>query len=299
MLVKKGMYFNPTFHGNRYWTRVASPHATEWADYVVRLSDDPGLAFVPEEERKAWLRPAPLSGKLEPKPMDREAQGMKNVLEFTKRFAADGGKFVAGPDTGGYDHGMVPGLALHFEMQSLVDAGLTPMQALQSATKWPAELLHKEKDWGTLEPGKIADIVLVEGDPLANIGATRNIQMVIKDGQILDTRFDPKFANPLPRPVYADPATMGPAVSSISPKAAREGDGDVTLQLSGKNFTNHSIVRFDVSDLPTQFVSTTKLTAVVKRALLMRPGTYAVTVVNPGSGGGTSVPVYFLLNFKQ
>src|SRR5579885_2321877 len=60
LLIEKGVYVNPTFAGNRYWTRIAAPQAKEWADVVAKFYDDPRTAFVPEEERKAWLRAAPV-----------------------------------------------------------------------------------------------------------------------------------------------------------------------------------------------------------------------------------------------
>ena len=130
------------------------------------------------------------------------------------------------------------GLALHTEMEGLVDAGLTPMQAILGSTKWAAELLHKEKDLGTVEAGKLADLILVNGNPLQDIRATRNIQLVIKDGKVVDTALDPKFLNPLPRPTFADDPLgyRGPEISSIAPKIAREGDSSVTLEVSGKRF---------------------------------------------------------------
>jgi imidazolonepropionase-like amidohydrolase len=93
------------------------------------------------------------------------------------------------------------GLAMHIEMEALVDAGLTPMQAILSSTRWPAELLHKEKDLGTIAPGKIADVVVIQGDPLADIRVTRNIRTVIMDGRVLDTALDPNFRTPIPRPL--------------------------------------------------------------------------------------------------
>jgi imidazolonepropionase-like amidohydrolase len=300
LCVKNGVYFNPTIWGNRYWTRVASPHAKEWAALVAKFHDDPALTFVPRDERNAWLRAAPTpKNTMNARQEEQQAKALKNTADFIKRYAAAGGKFVAGPDTGGYDHAMVAGLALHLEMETLVDLGLTPMQAIQSVTKWPAELLHKEKDLGTVEAGKIADLIVIDGDPLVNISRTRNIALVIKDGQVIDTSLDPSFKNPLPRPVYIDPATQGPEVSGITPKAAHAGDTEVLLRLNGKNFKNDSLVRFDVTDLPTQFVSTSELSAKVSTVLLKKFGTYAITVVNPGSGGGTSVPAYFLVNFNK
>ena len=68
--------------------------------------------------------------------------------------------------------------------------------------KWrKAELLHKDKDLGTIAPGRIADIILIDGDPVADIRATRKIRTVIMDGKTVDTTLDPNFKNPIPRPV--------------------------------------------------------------------------------------------------
>ena len=68
---------------------------------------------------------------------------------------------------------------------------MTPMQALQAATGWAAECLGREADLGTVEPGKLADLVVVAGDPLADISVLRDparIALVIKDGQIAANR---------------------------------------------------------------------------------------------------------------
>jgi len=94
---------------------------------------------------------------------------------------------------------IVPGLSLHFEMQMLTDMGITPMKAIQGATLWAAEVIGQQKDLGSVQPGKLADFTIVEGNPLADIAATRNVRMVIKDGQVVDTSYDPKWVNPLPR----------------------------------------------------------------------------------------------------
>jgi len=222
---------------------------------------------------------------------------MQKVRAFIKKYAQAGGKFVAGSDSGTED---VPGLWTHYEMQSLVDAGLTPMQAILSATKWPAELFHLEKELGTIEVGKKGDVIVIAGDPLANITATRNILWVVKDGQVVDTTYDPNFKNPLPRTANVDEAgpEEGPAISTLTPIQARQGDPDVTFRIGGRDFTPRSVVRFDTTNLNTQFVSGSELTATIPRRLLQTPGTYALTVVNPGSGGGASNVVYFLVDFR-
>jgi imidazolonepropionase-like amidohydrolase len=80
----------------------------------------------------------------------------------------------------------VPGFGLHEELALLVEAGLTPMQALQSATSSAAEFLAKEKDSGTVAAGKYADLVLLDGDPLQNIRNTGKIRALVVRGRYLD-----------------------------------------------------------------------------------------------------------------
>jgi len=97
-----------------------------------------------------------------------------------------GVKVVAGTDAGGHGHPANAG-----ELECLVKAGMTPMQALQAATGWAAECLGWEEELGTLAPGKLADLVVVNGDPLADMGVLRdskNIALVIKDGAIAANR---------------------------------------------------------------------------------------------------------------
>src|SRR6185436_10165753 len=77
---------------------------------------------------------------------------------------------LAGTDKGAFF--AFPGFSLHDELQELVNAGLTPLEALQAATLNPAEFLHKEKELGTVEKGKIADLVLLDANPLENIHNT-------------------------------------------------------------------------------------------------------------------------------
>ncbi|MGA2095098.1 MAG: amidohydrolase family protein, partial [Candidatus Acidiferrum sp.] len=72
------------------------------------------------------------------------------------------------------------------ELALLVEAGLTPMQALQAATKLPAEFLGKSQTQGTIEPGKLADLLLLDANPLVDIHNTQKINSVILLGQLLD-----------------------------------------------------------------------------------------------------------------
>jgi imidazolonepropionase-like amidohydrolase len=78
---------------------------------------------------------------------------------------------------------VVPGFSLHDELALLVNAGFTKLEALQSATIAPARFMDREKDLGTIEPGKFADMVLLEANPLDDINHTRKIAAVVLDGR--------------------------------------------------------------------------------------------------------------------
>ncbi|PYV40569.1 MAG: amidohydrolase, partial [Acidobacteria bacterium] len=78
------------------------------------------------------------------------------------------------------------GFAYQRELELLVEAGLTPLEALVAATKVGAEFLQRSKDLGTLEKGKLADIIAVDGNPLDNISAVRKVSLVIVDGVLID-----------------------------------------------------------------------------------------------------------------
>ena len=79
-----------------------------------------------------------------------------------------------------------PGSSLHEELGLLVRAGLTPMQALQAATKLPAEFLGRLQTQGTIELGKSADLLLLDANPLDDIQNTQKIRAVILRGKLLD-----------------------------------------------------------------------------------------------------------------
>ena len=83
------------------------------------------------------------------------------------------------------------------------------MRALQGMTLWAAEVIGQQKDLGSIEPGKLADFTIIEGDPLADISATRNVRMVIKGGEVVKTAYDPKWTNPIPRRPAAAPRPAG------------------------------------------------------------------------------------------
>src|SRR2546422_9279716 len=108
-----------------------------------------------------------------------------HIASLQKALAA-GVKIVAGTDAGGHEHNINAQ-----ELQYLVEAGLSPMQALQAATGWAAECLGLESEVGTVTPGKRADLVAVDGNPLQNITVLQDVQrikLVLKDGAVWGDR---------------------------------------------------------------------------------------------------------------
>ena len=81
----------------------------------------------------------------------------------------------------------VPGYSLHREIELYVQAGFTPMEAIQAATIVPARAMGVDNESGTVEKGKRGDLVLINGDPLADIHNTRNVEYVITNGAMYHT----------------------------------------------------------------------------------------------------------------
>jgi imidazolonepropionase-like amidohydrolase len=100
--------------------------------------------------------------------------GMKNII---KALHDKGVILVAGTDMG------FPGYSLHRELELYVEAGLTPLQAIQAATIVPAQVMKLDKQYGSLKAGKQADLIIIDGDPLSQIRNIRKVWKVIKEGE--------------------------------------------------------------------------------------------------------------------
>jgi imidazolonepropionase-like amidohydrolase len=282
-MVKQGVYFNPTLVNE--W-RAATPRGQQYAHDAVEMIRDPGLAFVPDDVKHGWTQV--------PK---RQPVGYNNVKEFLRQYAEAGGRIIVGTDA---HLSSIPGLSVHQEMQMLVDAGVPPMKVIEGATLWNAELLKKDKDLGSVEPGKAADFLVIEGNPLADITATQNVRTVIKDGAVMSIQYDPKWVNPIPQPYSVFEERPAPGITKVSPAIVRQGGQTVTLQIQGRKFTPNAVVRFDDTDLPTRFVSATELTATVDAGLLKgAPGSYALYVLNPGLHGTVSETGYLVIDTES
>jgi hypothetical protein len=138
------------------------------------------LADMLPEVQQAWaLRPESFPKNI----TDRDLRFSNYSLAMVKRMFDAGVPIGAGTDT---PIGIaVPGYSLHRELELLVRAGLTPLQAIESATIRPAEFLHLEDKMGTIDVGKRADLVLLNANPLEDIRNTRKIDAVISKGKIV------------------------------------------------------------------------------------------------------------------
>ena len=120
---------------------------------------------------------------------------------------------------GRHDSVHVPGFSLHDELELFVEAGLSPMQALETATTNPALCLGSSKTWGRVRPGYTANLVLLAANPLADISNLTRIDAVVWNGELLDrARLDsmlddaaaPVRAAAAPTPSATPPAPVSP-----------------------------------------------------------------------------------------
>lgn len=110
----------------------------------------------------------------------RAASRFNGLIETIRLLHQSGLRIVAGTDQA------IPGYSLHREIELYVLAGFTPMEAIQSATIVPAQVLGLDKVVGSITPGKRADILIINGDPLADIRNTRNVWKTIAAGAVYD-----------------------------------------------------------------------------------------------------------------
>jgi len=118
-----------------------------------------------------------------PKETEGSLEIHRKNLELVDAMHKGGVGILAGSDFS--DWALVPGIDLHNELALFVEAGFTPMEALQTATLEPAKYLGRLKTQGTIQKGKIADLVLLDADPLEDISHTRKINSVVVRGQFL------------------------------------------------------------------------------------------------------------------
>ncbi|MCP4300977.1 MAG: amidohydrolase family protein [Gammaproteobacteria bacterium] len=138
------------------------------------------LSLMPDDVRKEWQR-AP--DWLPADKAQRDTTFARYTISMIKSMNAAGVPIGAGTDTP-IAHA-IPGYSLHNELEILVTAGLTPLEAIEAATVRPAEFLSLQDQMGSIDVGKVADLVLLDADPLEDINNIRKISAVVSQGRLL------------------------------------------------------------------------------------------------------------------
>ncbi|MBI4338087.1 MAG: amidohydrolase family protein [Chloroflexi bacterium] len=170
--------------------RIAIEAGVDSIDHGSHLDEDPelipmmakkGIFYVPTLTVYVFHRQSK-ARHVQVRALELQPHHVKSVHQAL----AAGVKVVAGTDAGGHDH---PYNAQ--ELQCMVEVGVPPLQAIQTATGWAAECLGMQDQIGTIQPGKLADLVAVDGDPLKDITLLqdpRRIKLVMKGGQVCADR---------------------------------------------------------------------------------------------------------------
>ncbi len=170
-LKKNGTWVTPT---------IASLDITSHPD-AWKL-DDPNLDFVPPSLAKDW-RTSFNDDRMKKRAAWLGRQAV-NDWKLAGELHGGGIPLLVGSDS--LDPFVFPGDSLHRELAELVRAGFTPLEAIHAATRGAAQFLGRERDFGTIETGKTADLVLLDANPLENIANSRKILAVIRNGNYLD-----------------------------------------------------------------------------------------------------------------
>lgn len=200
-MVARHVWYEPTrlvdfywFHQDLYDTTALSPHHPWRSREQSRMMADPEIRVAVLESEAAQAR-------------------------FIKRFYDAGGMVLAGSD-----EVPLPPFGVTEEVRLLVEAGLPPLAALQAATINAARAMHWEDRLGSIEVGKLADLVLLDADPLADITNVRRIHAVVADGRFLDRATLDAFLRRVQTPVDTSrPPNNGLLQTPHTPAASRVG----------------------------------------------------------------------------
>ena len=273
------------------WLRPLSPSAHRLREKENQILNDP------EADLPAAVRAVTdnsydkLLKRYTPEQRERARIGYDKANEFIRRFVQAGGILKEGSDP---PRGMAA-LLMHQALVMDVEAGVPPMTAIQAATLNVARTFGKDKDYGSVEPGKIADLSIVEGDPLQDIWMTQNVKMVIMDGKVIDIGFK-RYKNPIPS-FYSFQSL--PLDLEIAPLFLTEGSGRSVLKVRGAGgmWPFHQVM-LNGEPLPTSFVSKDELKAIVSPESIPTAGTYIVTLKCEGEPFPESHRAHLVVGFK-
>jgi imidazolonepropionase-like amidohydrolase len=156
----------------------------QWLIDDIDLHDDPLTKYAPAAWKdRTWpMFTRDILQDMDTDPLPVRKQFVQMELDMTLAMLRAGVPFMAGTDTAAGVH-VFPGFSLHQELALFVRAGLTPMQALQTATLNPARFMGRLDELGTVAKGKLADLVLLDANPLDDIANTRRIRAVVLAGR--------------------------------------------------------------------------------------------------------------------
>lgn len=168
--------------GNGTWLTPTLTVLSSMASlHRLREEDDPRLQYMPQPIVESWKVRLPQMAPDTPGNVEAREQFFERQLAVTGMAAAAGVGILAGTDTP--NPFVYPGFSLHDELELLVRAGLSSRDALAAATTAPAEFLGATDSLGSVAAGKLADLVLLEANPLGDIGNTRRIALVVANGR--------------------------------------------------------------------------------------------------------------------
>jgi imidazolonepropionase-like amidohydrolase len=176
LFAKSGSWFTPTLTPTKTAIHLGDHQPDPRDRYVSKTSKAITADLMTRPEYQEMIRPASVA---------RQEREFGELVPLTTQLHKSGVGLLAGTDTGASI--LYPGFSLHDELALLVEAGLTPIEALQAATRNPARAMHRD-DIGTVEVGKLADLVLLSANPLADIRNTTKIHAVVYNGELHDRR---------------------------------------------------------------------------------------------------------------
>jgi Amidohydrolase family/IPT/TIG domain len=283
-MVAKDVHWSPAWATQ---FRALSPRAAEMKKRELAMLKNPRLSYVPPYNLEAVEGYFAGFEKMTPERRESFDKAYKMVQDFARRYVAAGGKMHSGSDPGS----LLPAYGVHAEFELAIDAGLSPLLAIQSASLNVAKAWGKDKDYGSVEKGKIADLVIVRGNVVNDISTTQIVEKVFMDGKPVNTSFHQSYRNPIPRTIADRFIT---ALSQVSPASLVEGTTG-QIKLGGANFRPTHQVLVDGKKVESRFVSGRELELKIPP---LSAGTHKITVIDPGIPTSESAAIYLVVSFK-
>jgi len=283
-MVEKDVHWSPAWATQ---FRALSPRAPEMKKRELAMLKNPRLRYLPAYNLESVEGYFAGFEKMTPERREQLTAAYKLVQDFARRYVAAGGKIHSGSDPGS----LLPAYGVHAEFELMIDAGFSPLLAIQSASLNVARAWGKDKDYGSVEKGKVADLVIVRGDVIKNISSTQNVEKVIMDGKAVDTSFHANYRNPIPRPLSDRFVT---SVSQLSPASLVEGSAG-QIKLTGTNFRPSHQVLLNGKKVESRFISGRELELQIPPT---SAGTHKITLIDPGVASSESNAVYLVVSFK-